>query len=531
IIQKQIMISKHILFAGLTILTGSTLVLQTVSTVQLTTLPSDPIITFHAKSSGQLLANAIQTHSAIIPQPQIASESSNLIPASPTHAVIPPLPEPALVRPIRGDQPDAVYSALPFTSGTVTAQAGSSPWWLTTIHNPTTPSTGPSTLIAVIDTGFALNHTSLSSRWWTNSGEMGPTTVEGGAPNCTSRGLALDKSCNNLDNDADGYPSDWRGYDFANNDNDAQAGTTNSNGGAVEHGTFIAGLIAGTLTSTSGGVDTNARIMPIQALTDNGSGSTTTVGDAIVFAADHGAQIISLSLGTSSDDAYIHETIGYAIAKGSIVVAAAGNDGCNCMLYPANYPEVISVGATTMSDTLASFSSYGANLDLIAPGQDLCSTTWYSSNETTAYVCGGAGTSFATPIVAGTLSRLISSGAIKDIAGQYADIGADKLSAMNGSWRTDQYGTGRVDVAASLAIVPITSHLLVQNALIRNSCNGINPCSIGIATSLGNGSFSSKAVLGQASSVYWESASSSGTPTLWMVTNNNTGAIRYYSSV
>lgn len=527
------MISKHILFAGLTILTGSTLVLQTVSTIRPTTLTPDPVVTYHAKSSNQILASAAQTRSAIIPTTQKTQNLSQSIETTATNVAntVIAVTEPTVPRPIKGNLPDAVYSALPFTGGNISTQGGITPWWLTTIHNPTTTSTGPSTLIAVIDTGFALAHTSLSSRWWTNPAEMGPTTSEGPIPNCTSQGLPLDKSCNNLDNDGDGYPSDWRGYDFANNDNNVQAGSTDPNGGAVEHGTFVSGLIAGTLSSTSGGVDTTARIMPLQALSDSGSGSSTTVGDAIVYAADHGAQIISLSLGTPSDDPYIHDTITYALSKGAIVVAAAGNDGCNCMLYPANYPEVISVGASTMSDTLASFSSYGANLDLVAPGQDLCSTTWYSSNETSAYACGGGGTSFATPIVAGTLSRLISSGAIKKIAGQYADIGADKLVAMNSAWRTDQYGTGRVDVTASLAIVPITNHLSTQNALIRNNCSGINSCSINIATSLGLGSYSSKVPVGQASSVYWDSGSDSTSPTLWMVTSNNTGAVRYYSSV
>ena len=526
------MISKHILFAGFTILAGATLVLQTVPTFQFTSLPADPITS--TKSLRQAQLASIGSHASTIPD----------IPTS--HVVAPPLKSdqissiiepqltkiaPSPIKPIKNNTPDSIYTALPFTTGSATAAGSGSPWWLNTIHTPATVSAGPNTLIAVIDTGFALAHTALSGKWWTNPGEMGPTLIEGPAPNCTSRGLVLDKSCNNLDNDGDGYPSDWRGYDFANNDNSPQAGTDAPTGAAVGHGTFVAGLIVGTLTSSSGGVDTNARILPLQALTDSGSGTTSTVGDAIIYAADHGAQIINLSLGTSSDDLYLHQAIAYAMSKGSIVVAAAGNDGCDCMLYPANYPEVEAVGASTMSDTLASFSSYGSNLDLIAPGESLCSTSWTSTNETSGYLCGGAGTSFATPIVVGSISRLIAAGALSLLASQYADIAADKLAAMNGSWRTNLYGTGRINVTASLSTIALTNHFSVQNALLRTRCSGINACAVTISTSSGTTTYSSKAPQGQAEAVYWDSGSSSSNPTLWLLTDTNNGSTHYYSSI
>lgn len=415
--------------------------------------------------------------------------------------------------------------------GSTQVSATSLPWYLSQIHTPAAQPTN-SVLVAVIDTGFALDHSLLSARWWTNPSEIGPTTVEGPAPNCTSRGLPLDKSCNNLDNDGDGYASDWRGYDFANNDNSPQTGTTNPAGTAVEHGTFVAGLIASSPSSSSAGVDQTARIMPLQALTDDGSGTTTSVANAVYYAADHGAQVINMSLGTSSDDTYLHNAITYAISKGAIVVAAAGNDGCNCLLYPANYPEVVAVGASTMTDTITTFSSYGANLDLIAPGQDICSTSWTATNTTSYIQCGGAGTSFATPLVAGALAQLIAAGAPRAYLDQFIDITADKVAGMNGSWRTLQYATGRLDINASLTAATSTQAISSADALFRNTCSGINACSVQLITVTGQSmQQSSKQPTGQASAIYWQIPTSAGTPTLWYMINDNTGTSQYYSSV
>jgi hypothetical protein len=145
------MISKHILFAGLTTLIGSTLVLQTVSNLQPTTLLSDPTVLFHTNRSNQLLASATQTHSAIIPQPISATTLTKPVDDFSKPVVVTPPSnnrERPIPRPVKGNQPDAIYSALPFSSGSATAQGGTStPWWLTTIQNPSAPSTGPSTLV------------------------------------------------------------------------------------------------------------------------------------------------------------------------------------------------------------------------------------------------------------------------------------------------------------------------------------------------------------------------------------------------
>jgi len=273
-------------------------------------------------------------------------------------------------------------------------------------------------VIAVIDTGFALNHQDLVNRW---DGTQGT--------------------------------SNWLGWDFVDNDNNPIAGRTNPNGTGVFHGTMTAGL--------AGLINPNAKLMPLQALDDNGSGTTDEVAAAVKYAADNGANIISLSLGSSVDDSYLHQQIDYAISKGVTVVAAAGNDGCNCLSYPADYPEVIAVGASTATDTTASFSSYGSNLDVIAPGTagDVCSSFYTSTNATSAYTCSYSGTSFSTPITSGMVSLLIqqypglSPGTIQSII----DGSADKTAAMGSSNFTLQQGYGRIDIAKALAYVTIPS--------------------------------------------------------------------------
>lgn len=348
----------------------------------------------------------------------------------------------------------------------------SSQWHLPRVNAPKAwdVTTGKSTItVAVIDTGFNLAHEDLAGQWRTNAGEMGPTTQQGPAPNCTSRGLPLDKSCNNLDNDGDGYASDWRGWDFANGDNSPAAGTTNTASTVAFHGSFVSGLIGAGQNNGVGmaGVAGGVRLMPLEALTDDGVGYTDDIAAAVTYAADHGANVINMSLGSTYDDPVLHQAIDSAIARGVTVVAAAGNAGCDCVAYPGNYPEVITVGATDQNDTLASFSSYGANMDLVAPGTDMCSTTWASGNATNTYGCGGAGTSFAAPVVSGAAALLLSQRPNLSPAevSAYLAEGAYKPPGMQNSLSSPQYGAGRLDIF--LALLQTTLPLALDPAAAK----------------------------------------------------------------
>jgi hypothetical protein len=326
---------------------------------------------------------------------------------------------------------------------------GGNQWWTSSTGLDTvwTIGSGPrQTTVAVIDTGFALNHEEFTNRWAHNSGEQGTTTNETpsklnctdrGLPisqscnlidddfdgivdneigpsavenpsrlNCTDAGLPLDKSCNGIDDDGNGYIDDVTGWDFVNFDASVQAGETNPNGSGVQHGTAVTGVLAANGNNNKGiaGVDWKTKILPLQALDDDSYGNTLTVSRAIYYAADRGVDVINLSLGSEADDPYLRQAIHYALSKNIIIVAASGNDGCDCISYPARYPEVIAVGAQDKNGNPAIFSNYGAELDILAPGDNITTSSWSKTLPSNGYVTNIAGTSLATPYVSGLLS-------------------------------------------------------------------------------------------------------------------------------
>jgi subtilisin family serine protease len=182
------------------------------------------------------------------------------------------------------------------------------------------------------------------------------------------------------------------GYDFVSNDAVAQ----DDEG----HGTMVAGIAAAGTNNGIGiaGVAWNASIMPLKALDDTGAGSDFDIADAITWAADNGAQVINLSLGGPWSSVTLYDAIQYARQHGAVVVAAAGNDGSPTASYPGAYAD-LAVSATDSAGDAAWFSNSGYWVDLAAPGIDVTSTA-LAPGPFEAYA-KGAGTSFASPIVAG----------------------------------------------------------------------------------------------------------------------------------
>lgn len=388
--------------------------------------------------------------------------------------------------------PLRVYRTLLAPNDTYASQ-----WWVGSTNLAQawdTPAGAKQTTVAVIDTGFALNHQEFSGRWATNSEETGSAILENpsklnctdsGLPlsrscnnidddfdgvvddetgaitsenpswlNCTDQSIALNKSCNRIDDDDNGLVDDWRGWDFSNFDQSAQAGETNPDGDGTHHGTMVAGVLGATGNNSVGiaGVNWQTKILPLQALDDDGYGDSYTVGNAIYYAADQGVDIISISLGTDFEDPYLREAVLYAQSKNILIVASAGNDGCDCMVYPANYPEVVAVGASDPSGAVASFSSFGANLDIVAPGEDMTSSYWSKNNQTSSYAGGIAGTSFSAPYVSGVLGLLRShqpDASWDEITGILFE-NSDRKTLTGGSPRNNSYGFGFIKVDQAL---------------------------------------------------------------------------------
>lgn len=340
-------------------------------------------------------------------------------------------------------------------------------WAIQKMNAPTawdTTTGNGSTIVAVIDSGFSLNHDDLSDRWHENTGETGTTSF---GDSCWT-GSSADKQTNNCDDDNNGYVDDWRGWNFVLGDNDPSAGRDNPNGDAVSHGTETAGL-TGARGNNSTGITTvnwNTQLMPLQVLSDDGPGYTSDVAAALYYAVDNGADVVNMSLGGIDSDSYVRDAVQYAYDNDVVVVAAAGNcgtgneEGCTTVspgfvTYPGRDPHVISVGATNSSDTRASFSSYGTALDVVAPGSGAINTpTWTPGDATSLYATTIYGTSYASPLVA-SLASLIKSirpdSSVDDVTALILGT-ATKTSAMNGQFYTNEYGHGLANAAAAIAV-------------------------------------------------------------------------------
>jgi thermitase len=163
------------------------------------------------------------------------------------------------------------------------------------------------------------------------------------------------------------------------------------------HGTHVAGIVAAATNNAVGvaGIGYETSLMNVKVLGDTGSGSMAAVADGVVWATDHGAKVINMSLGSPYTTSTMEAAVNYAWNKGVVLTAAAGNAADTTPNYPAAYANVIGVAATQMSDQLSPYSSYGSWVSVAAPGGPIFST--YIGNT---YVNLG-GTSMASPHVAG----------------------------------------------------------------------------------------------------------------------------------
>ncbi|MEW6610265.1 MAG: S8 family peptidase [Patescibacteria group bacterium] len=248
------------------------------------------------------------------------------------------------------------------------------------------------------------------------------------------------------------------GYDFVNDDthpNDDNA-----------HGTHVAGTIAQTTNNNLGvaGVAFKAILMPVKVLGASGSGTLADVADGIRWAADHGAKVINLSLGTTASSNTVKNAVAYAYGKGVTLVAAAGNDGKKRNTYPAAYDQyVIAVGAVRYDTQRARYSNYGSFVDLVAPGGDLnvdqnkdgygdgvLQQTFAQGNPTQFGYYFYQGTSMAAPHVAGAAALLVSKGMIDPA--QVRSRLESTAKDLGSRGKDMYYGWGLIDVAKALQV-------------------------------------------------------------------------------
>jgi subtilisin family serine protease len=158
------------------------------------------------------------------------------------------------------------------------------------------------------------------------------------------------------------------------------------------HGTMVAGVVHL--------VAPTAHLLPVKVFDAHGGSSLSLIIEGIYYAVDHGAKVINMSFSLTQSSTELQTAINYATAHNAIVVAAAGNEGKNVMVYPAGYTGVEGVGSTNNQDIRSVFSNYGPVVDIAAPGEGVI--TPYPLNNWAA----GWGTSFSAPMVAGTAALL-----------------------------------------------------------------------------------------------------------------------------
>ena len=233
------------------------------------------------------------------------------------------------------------------------------------------------------------------------------------------------------------------GYDFVNLDSLADDD--------YGHGTHVAGIAAAVSNNDLGitGVSWGAKIMPLKMLSASGTGTTFNLAKAIYFAVDNGAQIINMSLGASCGTGWpeVEDAVDYAVAKGVLLIAAAGNNQ-PYVFCPAAIADVVAVGATNTNDVRASFSNYGPELEVAAPGVDIYGTL----------VGGGYGakngTSMAAPFVAG-LAALLRSSDPALTAGDVRTVIQNTSDDLGSPGWDPLYGHGRINAWRALASISL----------------------------------------------------------------------------
>jgi hypothetical protein len=182
---------------------------------------------------------------------------------------------------------------------------------------------------------------------------------------------------------------------------DIGLGTAPGRGGEDGHGTSVASLAAGA-SPDAAGVAPAADILSIRVTDAKGTSDIFTLAQAIVTAADAGAKVINVSMGGYATNSTLSAAIGYAMERGAVIVAAAGNDQASQLSWPAADPRVVSVGAVDKAEQQVSFSNSGPQLNLAAPGYGV-QTAWLDGNRAIV-----DGTSASAPIVAGSIAALLS---------------------------------------------------------------------------------------------------------------------------
>ncbi len=287
-------------------------------------------------------------------------------------------------------------------------------------------------VIAIVDSGVNYAHPDLAANAWTNPGEI---------PD------------NGIDDDGNGYIDDFFGWDFWASGSLFDAGQDNDPmEDASDHGTHVAGIAAAVTDNGIGvaGAGWNCRFMAVKAGGVQSSEDAIGFGfDGILYAAVNGAQVINCSWGGLARLQHEEEMVETAVALGAVIIAAAGNEASEAFLYPAAYPDVLSVGNVSRpTNRRYSTSNFGYWIDVMASGVSIKST---ESNDGYGFKTG---TSMSSPIVAGVAGLLRAHQPAWPASRVRAQLRGTAVSvdAENEPSMAHKSGNGRLDAQRALTL-------------------------------------------------------------------------------
>lgn len=303
-------------------------------------------------------------------------------------------------------------------------------------------------IIGIVDSGSDLQHEDLATNIFINTADP----------------------VNGIDDDGDGYIDNYYGWDFVGNSAATMLPDNNPDvtSDSTDHGVHVSGIASAVSNNNKGvaSIAYNAKLMIVKTGADNNSRAIYKGYEGIKYAVDHGAAIINCSWGGTGGGQFGQEIIDYAIAKGSLVIAAAGNDATDVPDYPASYKGVLSVASVTSTDVKSSFSNFGNHIAISAPGSSIYNTL---NGDKYGYK---SGTSMATPLVASAAALVKAKYPNYNglQVGEVLRTTADPIDNLNPSF-AGKIGKGRLNIFN--ALTQTTSSIRYQKIEVTDQSNGV----------------------------------------------------------